>query len=127
VSIEPERTPTTIGGIPTAACDGTTGSSGVRLDRALREGMTQSETYAAIAAQGTAGGPSGVRWSVSSVISNEYPGMAIDLFFDRDDALVLRLSSWNLRKREATEFYLPIGARDRSNDSHERAAKRMLR
>jgi hypothetical protein len=34
--------------------------------------------------------------------------MAIDLFFVRDDALVLRLSSCNLRKREATDFYLRI-------------------
>jgi hypothetical protein len=75
--------------------------------------MTPSESFAAIEAQGTAGGPLSTNWSVSSVISNEYPGMAIDLYFNYDDARVPRLDSWKLRKREPTEFCLPIERKGR--------------
>jgi hypothetical protein len=48
----------------------------------------------------------------TSVMSDHFPGAAIDLEFDIDDARVPRLSSWSLRKREATEFYLPVTAEE---------------
>ena len=86
----------------------TAAASRARLDQSLRQGMSRDESFAAIGVRGTAGGPCSLLWSVSRVISDEYPGMAIDLWFDYEPAGVPRLSSWELQEREAVDYFLPI-------------------
>lgn len=84
-----------------------------RLDQSLRQGMSMDDSFAAIGVCGTAGGPCSVHWSVSRVISDEYPGMAIDLWFDYERAGVPSLSSWELQEREAVDYFLPIASNRR--------------
>jgi hypothetical protein len=86
----------------------TAAASRARLDQSLRQGMSMDEAFAAIGARGTAGGPCSLLWSTSRVISDEYPGMAIDLCFDYEAPGVSRLSSWELQEREAVDYFLPI-------------------
>ncbi len=106
---EPEkRIQTTPNALPMSTNGGALTPSELRLDRALRRGMTWSESVAAIGARGSMGRFVGSLWSSSSVISDKYPGMAIDLNFYHGDDSVGRLSSWKLRKREPMVFYLPI-------------------
>jgi len=88
--------------------EGESQSLDARLDRKLSKRMTRGEAFAAIGAQGTAGGPSSVLCCATSVISDEYADKAIDLYFEYDDAQVPRLTTWKLRKKGVAEFYFPL-------------------
>lgn len=86
----------------------TVAASRARLDQSLRQGMSMDEAFAAVGARGSAGGPCSLLLSVSRVISDEYPGMAIDLCFYFEPAGVSRLSGWELQEREAVDYFFPV-------------------
>ena len=97
-----------IAALPASESSGAPAPSVEQLDRALRHGMTRSEAAAAIRGQGTTCRFASAHLIITSMISDDYPGMAIDLHFVIDDDITPRLSRWELRKREPTEFYLMI-------------------
>jgi hypothetical protein len=93
---------------PPESEDGPSVAFSERLDQSLRKGMSIKEAYSAIGARASAGGPCGVLWSFSRVISDEYPGVAIDLYFRSERPGVNELTDWQIVERQAVDYFMPL-------------------